>query len=415
VRFAVRGPGQRRASPRSHGVPRRDVLSRIHISVAGVPAGSAPEDGLALARLRVHLPTRRASLARMVRLNLFNSSRRLVLQTTNKQAPSGLQDAPIQSSLGTNISARVSHSSASGTCHIPDFQVLDSDDIEPTREVGTGLLNPVLAPVRLTSPHSGNGQPCSFASFRAKSVAGDLTLQMPQFRLLPRSKAWHAQQFTGRERSGYPDAPVDADNLLVTRCHNRVWYRGERHVPASAPILNYPVGLHLWWQRPRPAEPHPSDLRHPNRADFSAKPSHVPLLTTLSDDAEPFAPASLSPRRPLVWPLRIKERSRRPGEIPQGLLLDHLRTRTQPVVLRACSRELPTLLQVTRRALTARAPMHMLFYSQIPDIPSMRAVVSQHRLLSRCRKQPITMHTNTVATGADISGEVKWHSKPSRA
>ncbi len=34
MRFAVHGPGCPVASPRSHGVPRRDVLSRVHVRVA---------------------------------------------------------------------------------------------------------------------------------------------------------------------------------------------------------------------------------------------------------------------------------------------------------------------------------------------------------------------------------------------
>jgi len=59
VRFAVHGPGYPVASPRSHGVPRRDVPGRVHISVAGETAGSAPEHGLTLTRVPVHLPARR--------------------------------------------------------------------------------------------------------------------------------------------------------------------------------------------------------------------------------------------------------------------------------------------------------------------------------------------------------------------
>ena len=39
MRFAVHGPGNPVASPRSHGVPRRDIPGRVHISIAGVTAG----------------------------------------------------------------------------------------------------------------------------------------------------------------------------------------------------------------------------------------------------------------------------------------------------------------------------------------------------------------------------------------
>jgi hypothetical protein len=50
ARFAVHRPGNPVASPRSHGVPRRDVDGRVHVSVTSETAGSAPEHGLALTR-----------------------------------------------------------------------------------------------------------------------------------------------------------------------------------------------------------------------------------------------------------------------------------------------------------------------------------------------------------------------------
>jgi hypothetical protein len=59
LRFAVRRPGIPEASPRSNGVPRRDVPGRVHISVAGKTAGRAHEARLTLARLRVYVPARR--------------------------------------------------------------------------------------------------------------------------------------------------------------------------------------------------------------------------------------------------------------------------------------------------------------------------------------------------------------------
>ena len=80
LRFAVHRPGNPVASPRSHDVPRRDVDSRVDISVAGETAGSAPEHGLALTRVPVHLPARRAPLARVMRLDLLHPVGRLVLQ-----------------------------------------------------------------------------------------------------------------------------------------------------------------------------------------------------------------------------------------------------------------------------------------------------------------------------------------------
>src|SRR5207244_5907690 len=41
LRFAVHPLRRSGASPRSHGVPRRDVACRVHVGMAGVSAGSA--------------------------------------------------------------------------------------------------------------------------------------------------------------------------------------------------------------------------------------------------------------------------------------------------------------------------------------------------------------------------------------
>jgi hypothetical protein len=70
LRFAVHWPGIPVASPRIHGVPRRDVPGSVNVRVAGVSAGRAAEGGLALARPPVHVPARRAPLACKCRADL---------------------------------------------------------------------------------------------------------------------------------------------------------------------------------------------------------------------------------------------------------------------------------------------------------------------------------------------------------
>jgi hypothetical protein len=69
--------------------------------------------------------------------------------------------------------------------------------------------------------------------------------------------------------------------------------------------------------------------------------------------------------------------------------------------------ELPTLLQVARRALAARVPVGVLLDGQVPHIPGVPAMVPQRRLLSGCREQPEPGHTNTLSDGIVITGEVK--------
>ena len=90
MRFTLRRPGNPVASACIHGMPCRDVASRVHVSVAGVVAGSAPEAGLALARLRVHAPARRAALAGVRGFNLLDAARGLVVQPIRGPAYAGI-------------------------------------------------------------------------------------------------------------------------------------------------------------------------------------------------------------------------------------------------------------------------------------------------------------------------------------
>jgi hypothetical protein len=89
LRFAVHRPGRPVASPRSHGVPRRDVPGRIHVSMARVSAGRAHEARLALTRPRVHLPARRATLARKRGVAFLHSAGSFLLQAAHQQPPPG--------------------------------------------------------------------------------------------------------------------------------------------------------------------------------------------------------------------------------------------------------------------------------------------------------------------------------------
>src|SRR5262249_1203206 len=102
-----------------------------------------------------------------------------------------------------------------------------------------------------------------------------------------------------------------------------------------------------------------------------------------------------------------EEGGHRPGEIPQRLLLHRLAAPAQPVVLSADCGELAALLPIPRRARAARVPVRVLIDGQVPDEPGVTAVDPQHRLLGGRRERTASSHTNTVATTADISGEVK--------
>ena len=76
------------------------------------------------------------------------------------------------------------------------------------------------------------------------------------------------------------------------------------------------------------------------------------------------------------------------------------------------SGELPALLQVARRALAAGVPVGVLLDGQVPDVPSVAAVVPQHRFLGGAGVQPEPGHANTLSDTTDISGEVTRRFRP---
>jgi hypothetical protein len=306
LRFTVHRPGIPAASPRSHGVPRRDVPGRVHVSVAGVSAGGAPESGLALARLPIHPPARRAPLARERRIDLLYPTRSLVLQPTDQQAPPRVQDGPVEPSLGSYISTRIIDCAHGRSRHVPYRQIFDLDYVEPPCDIGTGFLDPVLAPIRLTSVQPTDGDLYPTATSRATSSPGQLMLQ-----------------------------------------------------PLQLPAF-------------------------PN-------------------------PPCLPPRRPPSRVTRIEEGAHRLGKVPQRLLLHHLGPYGKPRIIGTGSGELSALLRVPGRASSTRPPVLVLLDSQIPNVPGVTTVVSQHTLLGRGGKQSVSTHANTLSITADISGEVKRH------
>ncbi len=407
LRFAVRRPGIPEASPRSHGVPRRDVPGRVHVSVADETAGSAPEDGLALTRLPVHVPACRAPLAGQRRSDLLYPALSLILQAAHQHPPARGQDAPVQPSLGSDVPARVPGRSPGRAGHVLDLQVLDPDHVEPARQVRACLFRPVLAPVGLAGVQPGNRVLHPSAALRARLSASELALQPPQTLALPRGQARHVQQLTGRQGSRHRHAPVNADHLAAARRRDRIGNGGEGDMPAPGPVHCHPVRLHARRNGAGPAESHPPDLRHPHLADVAGDATHVPLLPASPHDAETLVPASLAPRRSTGRVLRVEERGHRLVEVPQRLLLHHLGACGQPRVLCPGLGELSALLQVAGRALAAWLPVLVLLDSEVPHIPGVRAVVPQHRQLCGCGEQPVSGHANILSTTTDISGEVK--------
>jgi hypothetical protein len=404
VRFAVHRPGIPEASPRSHGVPRRDVLGRVHVSVVGETAGRACEARLALARLPIHVSARRAPLAREGGSDLLHPTGSLLLQPTHQQPPARPQDLPVEPGLLADLPARIAQGALRGSGHVVDLQVFDPDQVEATCQVRACLLGPVLPPVRFPGAQPGDGVPHMCTAFRSPLGASQPPLQAQHAFALPRRQSRHVQQLPGRQGCADGHAPIDPNHLTASRCGDGVGYGREGDMPAPSTVQGHPVGLHARRHRARPAKPYPPNLRHPDSADVAGHAAHIPLLPAPPHDPKSFVPSSLAPRRPTGRVARVEERRHCLSEVPQRLLLHHLGTCGQPRELRARLGELPTLLQVPRSALPAAMPVLVLLDGQVPDVPGVAAVVPQHRLLGGSREQPAPGHTNILSTTNDISG-----------
>ncbi len=407
MRFAVHGPGIPVASPRSHGVPRRDVPGRVHVSVAGETAGRARETRLALARLPVHIPARRASLAREGRSDLLHPSGSFLLQPTDQQPPARPQNLAVEPCFLADSPARVFWSALRGSGHAVDLEVFDADNVEAACQVRAGFLGPVLPPIRFPGAQPGDGVFHLCPAFRPSLGASQPSLQPQHSLALPHRQARYMQEFSGRQGRGHRDASVDPHYLGVSRCWDGLGYGRERDMPAPGSVHGHPVGFHARRHCARPAKPYPTHLRHPDLADMARQAAQVPLLPAPAYDPESLMSSGLAPRRPpsrISW---VEESGHRLGEVPQRLLLHHLGTCGQPWELRPRLGELSALLQVAWGALPAGMPVLVLLDGEVPDVTGVAAVVPQHRFLGRCGEQPVPRHANVLSTATDISGEVK--------
>ena len=413
MRFAVRRPGIPEASPRSHGVPRRDVPGRIHIRMAGETAGRTPEARLTLARLRIHVSACRTPLTRVMRLYLGHPAGRLLSQTTHQQSPARSQDLTIQPGFLADVLPRVFARAFRGSGHFLDLEVFDLDQVVATGDAGGGFLGPVFAPMGLVGVQAGGGEPYPLAAVRSAFGAGEFPLQTPQPSLLAHGQARYVEQLARRQGCGYDDAPVDPDNLAVTRSWNRVGNRGEGDVPASRTIKGDPVRLHAWRYRAGPAESHPPSLRHPDLTGLPAEPTYMLRLDAY--DSEPLVPSGLPPRWPssrVVW---VEKRGHGLSKIPQCLLLHHLGACRQPRMVGTGCGELSALLQIARRACPARDASASA--APLRGSTTYRAWAQwfqQHRLLGGRGTKPVSRHTNTLANTTDIHREVKRRLLPGK-
>jgi len=408
LRFAVRRPGNPVASPRSHGVPRRDVLGCVHVGVAGVSTGRAPEPRLALARLPVHVPASAAALARECGIDLLNPTDSLLVQTADEKAPAGQEDLAVQSSLPAHASTGIAEGSFGAPGHVLDAQLLNADHVELARQISADFLTPVLSGVSLMGLKPSDGKPGPHAAVTAALRASQPPLQQTHASQAHLAELGTVQQFASRQCRAHGHAAVNADDLTGAGTCNRLGNRNECHMPPADSIQGDAEGLGSVWDGTRPAKPDPSALLDEHLAGFPIQPAH--MLGSNRDDTKSFVAASLAPSGLAVG--ASKEVPHSLIKIAKRLLLYHLTARGKPSIVASRDGELPALLQVPRCTHTPWSPPRLLLAGEVPYEPRMRTVFAQCRFLSSRRKQAVARHTKTLSSTADIPEEVKRRVQP---
>ena len=402
MRFAVRWPGSPVASPRSHGVPRRDVSGRVHVSVTDIPAGHAGEEGLALAALRCDAPTCAATLRCERWTDSLYSAWCFVFQPTHEQAPARTQDFSIQTRFLTDIPARIIRSSSRGPGHATNTQILNADHVETSSQIGGCLLHPIFAGISVMNFEPSYSHLYLASAVRAFPGACQLALQSPKPGHSSRAQRWHRKHLASGQRRAHGHTPVEAHHLSGARSRDRIGHRGEGYVPAACRVGGDPVGLR-GRNSTRPAEPHPPRFRDPHLPGATADPTYVARLHC--DNAETLITVGLAPTRPTVS--TSEEVTHRLVEVPQRLLLHHLATAPQPAILLAGLGELNCLFVVARRTCSPGPPPRLLLDGQVPYKAGMRAVAAKDLHLIQCGREAIARHWNTISSSTDIFVEVK--------
>ncbi len=398
MRFAVHRPGYPEASPRSHGMPCRDVPGCVYVSVAGELAGYAGEERLALAVLRTHRPTRRASLRGVGRTYSFYSPGRLVPEAPPEHSPAAGKYLAVESRLRRDIVPRLANSALGGSHHVANLQVLEANDIEAARDSRRRLLAPGFPRISLPGVHTRDGRLHPSTAVRTSLGARQPSLQSREPLLPLGAEAGSGQQLASRKGRRHNDASVDANDRAVAWSTDRSRNRCECDMPTVRSIKGDAVGLRVTRDGLRPTEPNPSGLRHPDLAHAAGQPPDTLRLRTY--DPEALVPSGLVPGGLAVGPL--EKMAHGLSEVPKGLLLNGLRTGSQPSKLPAGFSQLAALSREARPGSTARSPMVRLLNCHVPDETRMRAVEPHDLVLPMVRSEPVTDHKSNVLTTTDI-------------
>lgn len=370
-----------------------DIHCRVDVRVRLVSAGCAPEDRLALAVVRCAMPADATGLRRVRGVDLLDPPRGFLLKSTNQSGPSVGEDTAIESGLGASTVRQVPTWSFGvrlrprSPRHLGNTQVFHSDDVESLREVCAALLDPVLAAIRRPGVKFREGSSYSPMPIRTAAAAPQPAFQADESFVLAVREARARQKLAGRQCGRDSNSAVHAYHLARSRRRDWLWHGGERKMPAARPITGDSVRLRVGNGAGQP-ESHPADLRHQCLCPLAAQPYDPRRLST--DDPKALVQPGFAPSRPPVGAGVVVSGCL--VEVPQGLLLHGLGSRTEPGGRGSCFSQLASLLAIPGcRALVTR-PHRPLLNCQIPYIAGLPALLQQRDLLRRSWIQPEPRH-----------------------
>ena len=184
-------------------------------------AGFVFEHRLALAVSGSDVPALRATLRRVGGRDLLDPSIGFVLQSRGEETPTTAADATIKPALLSNPVSGLLDSSARAARHGAHIEGFDPNRVEPARDIGGQLLDPILAPGGLVGFQFRDRQLRVSAPIRSASGTGQPLLQNPQSRGLTARQARHIAHFPAGQGCRYRDTAVDTDHRAITRASDR--------------------------------------------------------------------------------------------------------------------------------------------------------------------------------------------------
>jgi hypothetical protein len=331
------------------------------------------------------------------RVDLLYPTRCLLLQPAYKDAPTACQDGSIEPRLCSNVLPRRLENASRRTSHHGKVQVLNADNVEAPRQIGRGLLDPVLAAISLPGLQPGDRYLYSAPPRRTESSTGEPSLKPVQPFPFMRGQAGHGKQLSGGQGGGYSNTPINSHHRTRSRRLHWFWYNGEGDVPASSGITGDTVGLHALFNYTRPTKPDPAHLGHPQLTNLAGQPPDP--LGFHANDSETLVSPCLPPAR---LPIRTLEESTYSlREVPQRLLLHLYAPGTQPAKLSSGNGQLPALGREAGGVPSAGLPPRMLLYCKIPYVPRMRTMTRKQLLLSGRGLEPVATHVSKLSSTTD--------------